>query len=128
VTPLRQDARPVTPIRGTATQDRVLAPLPWWQRHRRVLVASGLVLVVLALLAVPALRALRNGERAVPAADRRLELHGAAAKQAKEQAATCAASHDVVLAQQCLSNALHDAEGSSFGFAGTVSFVMGLHL
>lgn len=66
--PLKSEPRGITAIRGTHSQDRVLEPTPWWQRHRRLLVGLGLGFVVLAALAIPALRALSTGERSVPLA------------------------------------------------------------
>jgi HlyD family secretion protein len=72
MTPLKNEVRPVTTIHGTAPQDRALTPLPWWQKHRRLLVGVCIALVALIALAVPALRALSNGERSVPSAQLRI--------------------------------------------------------
>ncbi len=66
--PRAQDPAPVTPIRGTAAQDRPVASRPWWQRRRRALIGAGIALVALAIVAVPAWRALSGGERRVPLA------------------------------------------------------------
>ena len=72
MTPLKHEARAVTSIRGTGSQDRALEPAPWWQRHRRLLAGAGLGLALLLALAIPALRALTTGERSVPLAQTRI--------------------------------------------------------
>ncbi len=72
MTPLKNEARGVTAIRGTTSQDRALEPTPWWQRHRRLLVGATIGLVALLGLAIPALRALSSGERSVPLAQVRV--------------------------------------------------------
>jgi len=72
MTPLKQDSASVTTIRSTVSQDRLLAPVPFWQKHRRLLVGAGIGLVALVAIAVPAIRALSTGERSVPIAQVRI--------------------------------------------------------
>jgi hypothetical protein len=47
--------------------------------------------------------------------------------QARERVATCQAMTDPSQQQACAERVVHDAEGASAGFAGTMSIVMGLH-
>ena len=72
MTPFKREGRRVTAIHGTSSQDRVLEPTPWWQRHRRLLVGAAIGVVTLIALAIPALRALSTGERSVPLAQTRI--------------------------------------------------------
>ena len=70
--PASRDTPHLTPIRGTAPTDRPVDPAPARRRlRRRIALAVGAVLALIAL-AVPALRALHTGERAVAAAQIRL--------------------------------------------------------
>jgi len=72
VIPAPREAPQVTKIRGTGSTDRPVDPAPARQRLRRRLIVAGVGLVLLVALAVPALRSLFNGERAVPIAQLRL--------------------------------------------------------
>jgi hypothetical protein len=47
--------------------------------------------------------------------------------QARERVATCQGLTNPAEQEQCARNVIHDAEGTSTGFAGTMSLVMGLH-
>lgn len=58
----------VLPIRGTGSQDVAVDPAPARRRRNRRLLAAGGIALVLVALAVPAVRALVSGERAVSAA------------------------------------------------------------
>ena len=47
--------------------------------------------------------------------------------QAEERARSCDNVTNLAQREQCLMSVLHEAEGTSFGFAGAISLVMGLH-
>ncbi len=47
--------------------------------------------------------------------------------QARDRAKTCESLTDAVQQQQCARNVIHDTEGTSAGFVGTLSVVMGVH-
>jgi hypothetical protein len=47
--------------------------------------------------------------------------------QARERVATCQSMTNPAEQEQCARNVIHDAEGASAGFAGTMAVVMGLH-
>jgi hypothetical protein len=47
--------------------------------------------------------------------------------QAEELAHSCDGVSSLAQKEQCLMNVLHEAEGTSWGFAGAISLVMGLH-
>jgi hypothetical protein len=56
-----------------------------------------------------------------------IDLTSSPQSQAEERAHSCDAVSGLAQKEQCLTNVLHQAEGTSFGFAGAVSLVMGLH-
>jgi hypothetical protein len=56
-----------------------------------------------------------------------VDLSSSPEAQAEARAHSCDGVTNLPAKEQCLLAVLHDAEGSSFGFAGAVSFVMGLH-
>lgn len=56
-----------------------------------------------------------------------VDLSTSPEKQAQNRVSACEAQTDPTAQQQCITNAVHDAEGASAGFAGTASVVMGLH-
>ena len=70
--PAPKDAPQIKAIRGTASTDRPVDPAPARRRRRRQIAIAAVAGVVLVALAVPALRALHTGERAVAAAQLRL--------------------------------------------------------
>jgi len=47
--------------------------------------------------------------------------------QAEQRVHSCDSVTNLAQKEQCLLNVLHEAEGTSFGFAGAFSLVMGLH-
>jgi hypothetical protein len=56
-----------------------------------------------------------------------IDLSTSPASQAADRAHSCDGVSDPTAKQQCLATVLHEAEGTTFGFAGTMSLVMGLH-
>jgi len=56
-----------------------------------------------------------------------IDLSTSPAGQAVDRAHSCDGVSDPGAKQQCLEKALKAAEGTTFGFAGTVSLVMGVH-
>jgi hypothetical protein len=56
-----------------------------------------------------------------------IDLSTSPQAQAESQVRNCNAIADPVERNRCIANVVHDAEGSSAGFAGTFSVVMGLH-
>jgi hypothetical protein len=56
-----------------------------------------------------------------------IDLSTSPQSQAEERARSCDGVSDLAQKQQCLMNVLHEAEGTSFGFAGAVSLVLGVH-
>jgi HlyD family secretion protein len=70
--PSPRDNPQVTTLRGTVPQDRPLDPGPARRRRQRRIAIAAIAVVVLVALAVPALRALSSGERAVAGAQVRL--------------------------------------------------------
>jgi hypothetical protein len=56
-----------------------------------------------------------------------IDLSTSPASQAVDRSHSCDGVADPTIKQQCLTKVLHEAEGTTFGFAGTVSLVMGLH-
>jgi HlyD family secretion protein len=72
VIPAPRDNVPLRPIRGTGPTDRPVDPAPARRRRQRRILIGAAALAALAAVAVPALRALTSGERAVPAAQLRL--------------------------------------------------------
>ena len=70
--PAQHNAPQIKAIRGTGSTDRPVDPAPARRRRQRRIVAALGAAALLIALAVPALRALHSGERAVPAAQVRL--------------------------------------------------------
>jgi hypothetical protein len=56
-----------------------------------------------------------------------IDLSTSPASQATERSQSCDGVTDPTVKQQCVAKVLHEAEGTTFGFAGTMSLVMGLH-
>lgn len=56
-----------------------------------------------------------------------IDLSTSPEAQAIERAHSCDGVTNLAQKEQCLLNVLHEAEGTSFGFAGAFSLVMGLH-
>lgn len=56
-----------------------------------------------------------------------IDLSTSPAGQAAARSQSCDGVSDPTAKQQCVAKVLHEAEGTTFGFAGTVSLVMGLH-
>jgi hypothetical protein len=56
-----------------------------------------------------------------------IDLTTSPESQAMDRAHSCDGVTDLAQKQQCLTNVLHEAEGTSFGFSGSVSLVMGVH-
>jgi hypothetical protein len=56
-----------------------------------------------------------------------IDLSTSPEAQARERVKVCEALTDPSQQQQCATNIVHDTEGSSAGFAGTMSIVMGVH-
>jgi hypothetical protein len=56
-----------------------------------------------------------------------IDLSSSPQSQAEERVHACDAVTGLSQKEQCLLNVLHEGEGTSFGFAGAVSLVMGLH-
>jgi hypothetical protein len=56
-----------------------------------------------------------------------IDLSTSPRSQAEERVHSCDSVGNLAQKEQCLTNVLHEAEGSSFGFAGAISLVMGLH-
>jgi HlyD family secretion protein len=74
--PAPRDAPQIKAIRGTGSTDRPVDPAPARRRRRRRIGVAAAIGVALVALAVPALRALHTGERAVAAAQVRLATVG----------------------------------------------------
>jgi hypothetical protein len=56
-----------------------------------------------------------------------IDLSASPESQAEERVHSCDSVTNLAQRQECLLNVLHEAEGTSFGFAGSFSLVMGLH-